>query len=78
MWSRMPIYQPGRGQVHTGGAPLLCPACRSTVLNALLKSNEVKWVYGRPRVPSRARLTALTIGSTPPLVPMLLAHQLLS
>jgi hypothetical protein len=42
MWSRMPIYQPGRGQVHTGGAPRLGPACRSTVLNALLKSSEVK------------------------------------
>jgi hypothetical protein len=42
----------------------------SAVLNALLKSSEVRWVYGRPRVPSRARFTALTTSSTPPLLPM--------
>jgi hypothetical protein len=41
----------------------------STVLNALLKSSEVKWEYDRSKVPSRARSTALTTGSSPPLLP---------
>jgi hypothetical protein len=41
----------------------------STVLKALLKSSEVRWVYGRSRAPSRARSTARTTGSTPPLLP---------
>jgi hypothetical protein len=36
----------------------------STVLNALLKSSEVRWVYGRSRVPSRARSTASLAADT--------------
>jgi hypothetical protein len=38
-----------------------------TVLNALLKSSEVTWVYGRARVLSRSRSTALNHRFKPPL-----------